>query len=170
MGETLKVRTATRSPSGSVSRHRQPTTVRQGSMQAPAMSVRPRTYITPVDTGPDQPDQGSRPLDDGVTPNPAFNAIDTDVAHVANTFDADSWTTDREGYTTMTFVVPRVTDDMFFRIVALTSATTSSRWTPQTPRSFTAPMQQATHSSTPQGRTMPTWPGMISGSTVTRSL
>lgn len=55
-------------------------------------------------------------LSDGVTPNPVFNAIDTTVASVVKTFDADSWTTDEEGYTTMSFVVPKVDKSMFFRI------------------------------------------------------
>lgn len=55
-------------------------------------------------------------LSDGVTPNSAFNAIDTTVARIVETFDATSWTTDAEGYTTMRYVVPRVTSDTYFRI------------------------------------------------------
>jgi hypothetical protein len=48
--------------------------------------------------------------------NPAY-AIDTNpTAVVAKTFDASSWTLDHNGYATMTFVVPKVTDDMYFRI------------------------------------------------------
>ncbi len=54
-------------------------------------------------------------LADG-SPNPAYNAIDATVAGVVQTFDARSWTMDAEGFTTMTFTVPRVTNDMFFRI------------------------------------------------------
>ena len=55
-------------------------------------------------------------LADGVTPNPAFNEIDSTVASIVQTFDADSWSTDAEGYTTMTYTVPKVENDMFFRI------------------------------------------------------
>ncbi len=55
-------------------------------------------------------------LADGVTPNPAFNAIDNTVASIVKTFDASSWRLDREGYTTMSFTVPKVRNDMFFRI------------------------------------------------------
>jgi hypothetical protein len=55
-------------------------------------------------------------LDDGVTPNPAFNVIDKTVASIVETFDASSWGTDAEGFTTMTFTVPHVLEDMFFRI------------------------------------------------------
>lgn len=55
-------------------------------------------------------------LADGVTPNPAFNAIDPSVASVLKTFDASSWNTDDEGFTTMSFVVRSVQDDIFFRI------------------------------------------------------
>lgn len=55
-------------------------------------------------------------LADGVTPNPAFNAIDTTVAKIAKTFDASSWKTDEDGFTTITFKVPKVENDMFFRI------------------------------------------------------
>jgi hypothetical protein len=48
--------------------------------------------------------------------NPAY-AVDTNpTAVVAKTFDASSWTVDCQGYTTMTFVVPKVHDDMYFRI------------------------------------------------------
>jgi hypothetical protein len=50
------------------------------------------------------------------TPNSAFNAIDSTVASVVQTFDATSWSVDAAGFTTMTFVVPSVTNDMFFRI------------------------------------------------------
>jgi hypothetical protein len=50
------------------------------------------------------------------TANPAFNAIDASVASVVRTFDASSWTVDAEGFTTMTFVVPSVGNDMFFRV------------------------------------------------------
>jgi hypothetical protein len=60
--------------------------------------------------------KASKLLSDGITPNPVFNAIDTTVASVVKTFDASSWTTDDEGYTTMRYIVPKATDDMFFRI------------------------------------------------------
>ncbi len=53
---------------------------------------------------------------DGVTANPAYNVIDNTVASIVQTFDAQSWTTDAEGFTTMTFTVPYVSNDMFFRI------------------------------------------------------
>jgi len=62
------------------------------------------------------PTKASKLLADGVTPNPAFNAINTSVASVVKTFDATSWSTDAQGYTTMTFDVPNVRNDMFFRI------------------------------------------------------
>lgn len=62
------------------------------------------------------PNRAAKFLEDGVTPNPAFNAIDNTVAKVVKTFDATSWSTDDEGYTTMTFTVPAVEQDMFFRI------------------------------------------------------
>lgn len=68
------------------------------------------------------------------TPNPTFNAIDPCIAKVVATFDKDGgvslpatpacgspitstkWTTDAQGYTTMTFTAPNVQSDMFFRI------------------------------------------------------
>lgn len=59
---------------------------------------------------------------DGVTPNPAFNAVDGTVAGIVATFDNDAaasgakWTTDTDGYVVMTFTVPKVRNDMFFRI------------------------------------------------------
>jgi hypothetical protein len=62
------------------------------------------------------PTKASKFLADGVTPNPDFNKIDPTVAGIAKTFDAASWTTDTQGYTTMTFDVPNVQNDMFFRI------------------------------------------------------
>ena len=62
------------------------------------------------------PTKASKFLADGVTPNPAFNVIDTTVAGIVKTFDASSWSTDALGYTTMTFDVPNVQNDMFFRI------------------------------------------------------
>lgn len=55
-------------------------------------------------------------LADGVTPNPAYNAIDGTVASVVQTFDTRSWIKDSDGYTTMTFTVPQVYRGMFFRI------------------------------------------------------
>ncbi len=51
-----------------------------------------------------------------MTPNPAYNAIDNTVANIVETFGASSWSTDAEGFTTMTFTVPHVRNDMFFRI------------------------------------------------------
>jgi hypothetical protein len=62
------------------------------------------------------PTKASKFLADGVTPNPAFNAIDNTVAEIVRTFDASSWNIDEEGFTTMSFVVPHVRNDMFFRI------------------------------------------------------
>jgi hypothetical protein len=47
--------------------------------------------------------------------NPAFNAVDSTVAGIVATYDANSWTTDAQGYTTMSFTVP-VQNDAFFRI------------------------------------------------------
>lgn len=55
-------------------------------------------------------------LADGVTPNPDFNAQDATVASIINTFDASSWSTDADGFTTMSFTVANVQNDMFFRI------------------------------------------------------
>jgi hypothetical protein len=62
------------------------------------------------------PTRATKFLDDGVTPNQAFNSIDTTVARIVKTFDVSSWSTDAEGFTTMTFSVPTVENDMFFRI------------------------------------------------------
>lgn len=62
------------------------------------------------------PTKAKKLLSDGVTPNPAFNAVDTTVASIVKIFDANSWTTDAQGYTTMTFEVANVQSDMFFRI------------------------------------------------------
>jgi hypothetical protein len=61
------------------------------------------------------PTRAAKLLVDG-SPNPAFNAIDTTVAGVVKTFDTAAWEIDREGFTTMTFVVPQVQSDMFFRV------------------------------------------------------
>lgn len=61
------------------------------------------------------PGKASKLLPDGA-PNPAFNSIDTTVANVVKTFDATSWETDGEGYTTMSLTLPNVQNDMFFRI------------------------------------------------------
>ncbi len=49
-------------------------------------------------------------------PNPDYNAIDNAVAEIVGTFDASSWATDAEGFTTMTFTVPYAETNMFFRI------------------------------------------------------
>jgi hypothetical protein len=54
-------------------------------------------------------------LENGL-PNPAFNSVDQSVAGIVAAFDANSWTTDAHGYTTMTFNVGPVVGDMFFRI------------------------------------------------------
>lgn len=62
------------------------------------------------------PTKASKLLADGVTPNPAFNAIDPTVASVVKTFDASSWENDDDGFTSMTFKVAKVESDMFFRI------------------------------------------------------
>ena len=53
---------------------------------------------------------------DGVTPNPAFNAIDPAAARIVKVYDADSWQIDEDGYTSMQFVVRNVQSDMFFRV------------------------------------------------------
>jgi hypothetical protein len=66
--------------------------------------------------GRNNPARAGKFLADGVTPNPAFNAIDTTVARIVKTFDASSWKTDSEGFTTMTFTVPDVRNDTFFRV------------------------------------------------------
>lgn len=62
------------------------------------------------------PDKAAKFLEDGVTPNPAYNAVDHTVAQVVATFDATSWSVDKEGYTTMTYTVPHADKDMFFRV------------------------------------------------------
>jgi hypothetical protein len=62
------------------------------------------------------PTKASKLLADNVTPNPAFNAIDTAVANIVRTFDATSWSIDAQGYTTMSFDVPNVQSDQFFRV------------------------------------------------------
>jgi hypothetical protein len=62
------------------------------------------------------PTKASKFLEDGVTPNPAYNAVDPTAAEVVAVFDATSWRTDKDGYTTMTYTVPHVDKDMFFRI------------------------------------------------------
>jgi hypothetical protein len=55
-------------------------------------------------------------LDVNGQPNPKFNATDPTVAGIVKTFDASSWHTDDEGFTTMTFAVPHVQNDTFFRV------------------------------------------------------
>ena len=62
------------------------------------------------------PTRAPKFLPDGVTPNPVYNAIDNTVANIVETFDASSWNTDAEGFTTMTYTVQHVRQDMFFRI------------------------------------------------------
>ena len=61
------------------------------------------------------PTKAKKLLADG-TPNPDYNKIDPTAAAIVKTFDAHSWRVDRDGFTTMTFVVPHVRNDMFFRI------------------------------------------------------
>lgn len=61
------------------------------------------------------PTKASKFLADG-SPNPAYNDMDEEVASIVRTFDASSWSVDKEGFTTMTFTVPHVGNDMFFRI------------------------------------------------------
>jgi hypothetical protein len=61
------------------------------------------------------PTRASKFLTNG-NPNPAFNAIDNTVAAIVKTFDASSWSTDGEGFTTLIFTVRNVRNDMFFRI------------------------------------------------------
>ncbi|MBJ6724539.1 metallophosphoesterase [Geomesophilobacter sediminis] len=67
------------------------------------------------------PTKAAKFLADGVTPNPAYNAIDPTVASVVATFDNDQnsanpkWTVDAQGYATMTYTAD-VQGDMFFRI------------------------------------------------------
>jgi hypothetical protein len=54
-------------------------------------------------------------LPDG-SENPAY-AVDTNpTTAVVKSFDATSWKVDREGYTTMTYVVPKAHENMYFRI------------------------------------------------------
>ncbi|MFA7061839.1 MAG: metallophosphoesterase, partial [Pedobacter sp.] len=59
---------------------------------------------------------------DPTKPNAAFNTTDTTVASVVATFDNDQnsanpkWTTDAQGYTVISYEVPNVQNDMFFRI------------------------------------------------------
>lgn len=76
----------------------------------------PSVHHVQVIQGRINPIKASKFLADGVTPNAAFNAIDTTVASIAKTFDASSWSTDAEGFTTMTLSVTNVQNDMFFRI------------------------------------------------------
>jgi hypothetical protein len=61
------------------------------------------------------PTKAGKFLADGVTPNPDFKAIDASVASIVKTFDATSWK-NHDGYTTMSFDVPNVQNDMYFRI------------------------------------------------------
>jgi hypothetical protein len=62
------------------------------------------------------PTRAKKLLDDGVTPNPAYNSVDSGIASIVKIFDVSSWKKDGEGFTTMNFVVPRVGSDTFFRI------------------------------------------------------
>lgn len=76
---------------------------------------KPSVHHVQLIQGRINPTKPGKFLAEGV-PNPAYNQIDPSVARVVATYDADSWTTDAEGYTIMQFVLPRVTEDMFFRI------------------------------------------------------
>jgi hypothetical protein len=62
------------------------------------------------------PTKAGKFVADGVTPNPDFNKIDPNVASIVETFDASDWRVDKEGFMTMSFTVPHVKQDMFFRI------------------------------------------------------
>jgi hypothetical protein len=59
---------------------------------------------------------------DPTKPNTAYKTVDPTVASIVATFDNDQnsanpkWTTDAQGFTVMTFDVPNVQNDMFFRI------------------------------------------------------
>ena len=76
----------------------------------------PAVHHVQLIQGQVNPTRASKFLADGVTPNPDYNYIDPNIAHIAETFDASSWKVDRQGYTTMSFVIPKTRDDMFFRI------------------------------------------------------
>jgi hypothetical protein len=79
-------------------------------------SYRPAVHHVQLIQGRVNPTREKKFLADGVTPNPAYNFVDSGIASVVKTFDASSWRTDEEGLTTMRFVVPRIGDDTFFRI------------------------------------------------------
>ena len=117
MGETLNMRHGEKATVQI--RFKTPTTNNcQANINASAGYVcqTPTVHHIQLIQGRINPTRATKLLKDGVTPNPAFNSIDATVANIAKTFDASSWTADKEGYTTMRFVVPKVTDDMFFRI------------------------------------------------------
>lgn len=77
---------------------------------------RPLVHHVQLIQGRINPTKAIKFLEDGATPNPAYNAVDNTVAQVVATFDATNWSVDSEGYTTMTYTVPHVDKDMFFRI------------------------------------------------------
>jgi hypothetical protein len=79
-------------------------------------SYRPAVHHVQLIQGRVNPTRAKKFLADGVTPNPAYNFVDSGTASVVKIFDATSWNIDREGFTTMNFVVPRVGNDSFFRI------------------------------------------------------
>ena len=79
-------------------------------------SYRPAVHHVQLIQGRVNPTRAKKFLADGVTPNPAYNSIDSGVAGIVKIFDASSWKKDGEGFTTMTFVVPRVGNDTFFRV------------------------------------------------------
>lgn len=54
-------------------------------------------------------------LSDG-TENPAYAVNTNATTKIAKTFDASSWTIDAEGYTTMSFVLPKLTESTYFRL------------------------------------------------------
>ncbi|MEW6720248.1 MAG: hypothetical protein AB1346_07350 [Thermodesulfobacteriota bacterium] len=60
-------------------------------------------------------DRPAKFLADG-SENPAFAENTNPTASIVKTFDAASWTVDRKGYATMTFVVPKMEANTYFRI------------------------------------------------------
>ena len=79
-------------------------------------SYRPAVHHVQLIQGRVNPTRAKKFLADGITPNPAYNSVDSGIASVVKIFDATYWKKDTEGFTTMNFVVPRVGNDTFFRI------------------------------------------------------